>query len=299
MKINYSNEVSSAKESGRPILALESTIIAHRMPFPHNLEFAKDAESLCRKENVVPATIAIIGGEIHVGLDKEQLTFLAENHSVKKVSRRDLGISLAEKWHGATTVSSTMHIAHTAGIPVFATGGIGGVHRGGDYSFDVSEDLTALATISMIVISAGSKAILDIPKTLEMMETLGVTVLGYGVDEFPAFYSRGSGYFGIHRVDAPGAVATIYKNNISAGLLSSVLVANPVPKENEISTDEIESIIEAACKTAEALKVTGKELTPFLLKEVVDKTNGKSLHTNKALALNNIKLGNKIAKELI
>ena len=299
MKINYSKEVSSAKESGRPILALESTIIAHGMPFPHNLEFAKDAESLCRQENVVPATIAIIGGEMHVGLEKDQLTFLAENNAVKKVSRRALGISLAEKWHGATTVSSTMHIAHTAGIPVFATGGIGGVHRGGDYSFDVSQDLTALATIAMIVISAGCKAILDIPKTLEMMETLGITVLGYGVDEFPAFYSRCSGCFGIHRVDSPGGVATIYKNNISAGLLSSVLVANPVPKDNEISTDEIESTIEAACEAAEALKVTGKELTPFLLKEIVEKTSGKSLQTNKALALNNIQLGINIAIELV
>ena len=159
MKINYSKEVSSAKESGKPILALESTIIAHGMPFPHNLEFAKDAELLCRKENVVPATIAIIGGEMHVGLDTEQLIFLAENNLVKKVSRRELGLSVAEKWHGATTVSSTMHIAHNAGIPVFATGGIGGVHRGVNYSFDVSEDPTALATIPMVVISAGSKVI--------------------------------------------------------------------------------------------------------------------------------------------
>ena len=298
MKINYSEEVQLAKRTGKPILALESTIIAQGMPFPQNLDFANRAETLCRDSGVTPATIAILNGNIHVGLENEDLEFIAKNDDVKKVSRRELGMAIAENWHGATTVSSTMHIAHQAGIPVFSTGGIGGVHRGGEYSFDVSQDLTALATIPMIVISAGAKAILDLPKTLEMMETLGITVLGYGVDEFPAFYSRESGCFRIHPVSSPGGVAAIYKENVSAGLSSAVLVANPVPQENEIPTQEIESIIESACKTAANQNIIGKELTPFLLKEIMEKTGGRSLDTNKALALNNIHLGIQIVKEL-
>ncbi|MBT7946169.1 MAG: pseudouridine-5'-phosphate glycosidase, partial [Candidatus Marinimicrobia bacterium] len=187
---------------------------------------------------------------------------------------------------------------HTAGIPVFATGGIGGVHRGADLSFDISQDLTALSQIPMIVISAGAKAILDLPKTLEMIETLGITTLGYGVNEFPAFYSRESGCFGIHPVSSPSNIAAIYKKNISAGLSSAVLVANPVPIENEIPVSEIESIIDDACEAAKTQNILGKSLTPFLLKEIVEKTEGRSLETNKALALNNIKLGIEIAQGL-
>ncbi len=243
MKINYSEEVQLAKRTGKPILALESTIIAHGMPFPQNLGFANRAETLCRDSGVTPATIAILNGNIHVGLENEDLEFIAKNDDVKKVSHRELGMAIAENWHGATTVSATMHIAHQAGIPVFSTGGIGGVHRGGEYSFDVSQDLTALATIPMIVISAGAKAILDLPKTLEMMETLGITVLGYGVDDFSAFYSRESGCFRIYPVSSPGCVAAIYKENVSAGHSSAALVANHVPHENELPPQEICSII--------------------------------------------------------
>ena len=299
MNINYSKEVQSAKESVMPILALESTIISHGMPFPDNLEFAKQGESLCRGNGVAPATIAILNGEIHVGLETDQLAFIAEEKSIKKVSRRELGMAMAEKWHGATTVSSTMHIARKVGISVFATGGIGGVHRGVEHSFDISQDLTALANIPMIVISAGAKAILDIPKTLEMMETLGITVVGYNTDEFPAFYSRESGCFGIHSVLSPANIGDIYNENVSSGLSSAMLVANPVPEKDEIPANEMESIIESACKTAAEQNIIGKDLTPFLLKEIVEKTAGRSLETNKALALNNINLGIQIANELV
>ena len=298
MKIHTSKDVRLALKSGQPVLALESTIIAHGMPFPDNLKFAQQGESLCRDQGVTPAMIAIINGEIHVGLEKDLLIFIAKDDSVRKTSRRELGIATAEKWHGATTVSSTMHIARQVGIPVFSTGGIGGVHRGAEYSFDISQDLFALANIPMVVISAGAKAILDLPKTLEMMETLGITVVGYKTSEFPAFYSQSSGCFGIHSISSSRGVAALFRENISAGLSASVLVANPVPVKDEIPAQEIESIINASCKAARTQKITGKELTPFLLKDILDKTSGRSLETNRALAINNIKLGIGVAKEL-
>ena len=298
MKIHTSRDVQLALEAGQPILALESTIIAHGMPFPDNLKFAQQGELLCRDRGVTPAMIAIINGEIHVGLEKDLLVFIAENDSVRKTSRRELGIAIAEKWHGATTVSSTMYIAHQIGIPVFSTGGIGGVHRGAEYSFDISQDLFALANIPMIVISAGAKAILDLPKTLEMMETLSITVIGYKTNEFPAFYSQSSGYFGIHPVSSSHGVATLFRENVSAGLSASVLVANPVPLKDEIPAQEIETIINASCKAAATQNITGKDLTPFLLGDILDKTSGRSMETNQALAINNIKLGIDVAKEL-
>ena len=296
MKIHTSRDVQLALESGQPILALESTIIAHGMPFPDNLKFAQQGESLCRDRGVTPAMIAIINGEIHVGLEKDLLIFIAEDDGVRKTSRRELGIAIAEKWHGATTVSSTMHIAHQLGISVFATGGIGGVHRGAEYSFDVSQDLLALAEIPMVVVSAGAKAILDLPKTLEMMETLGITILGYKTGEFPAFYSRESGILGIHSVGSDHEIANIYKANISSGISSAVLVANPVPEKDEIPRQEIESVIDRACKSAAELNIIGKNLTPYLLKEIEQKTGGSSLKANKLLALNNISLGINIVK---
>jgi len=298
MKIHTSRDVQLALESGQPILALESTIIAHGMPFPDNLKFAQHGESLCRDRGVTPAMIAIINGEIHVGLEKDLLIFIAEDDGVRKTSRRELGIAIAEKWHGATTVSSTMHIAHQLGISVFATGGIGGVHRGAEYSFDVSQDLSALAEIPMVVVSAGAKAILDLPKTLEMMETLGITILGYKTGEFPAFYSRESGILGIHSVGSDHEIANIYKANISSGISSAVLVANPVPEKDEIPRQEIESVIDRACKSAAELNIIGKTLTPYLLKEIEQKTGGSSLKANKLLALNNISLGINIVKKM-
>jgi pseudouridine-5'-phosphate glycosidase len=298
MKIHTSRDVQLALESGQPILALESTIIAHGMPFPDNLKFAQQGESLCRDRGVTPAMIAIINGEIHVGLEKDLLIFIAEDDGVRKTSRRELGIAIAEKWHGATTVSSTMHIAHQLGISVFATGGIGGVHRGAEYSFDVSQDLSALAEIPMVVVSAGAKAILDLPKTLEMMETLGITILGYKTGEFPAFYSRESGILGIHSVGSDHEIANIYKANISSGISSAVLVANPVPEKDEIPRQEIESVIDRACKSAAELNIIGTNLTPYLLKEIEQKTGGSSLKANKLLALNNISLGINIVKKM-
>ena len=298
MKIHTSKDVQLALKSGQPVLALESTIIAHGMPFPENLKFAQQGESLCRDQGVTPAMIAIINGEIHVGLEKDLLIFIAKDDSVRKTSRRELGIAIAEKWNGATTVSSTMYIAHQVGIPVFSTGGIGGVHRGAEYSFDISQDLFALANTPMVVVSAGAKAILDLPKTLEMMETLGITVVGYKTNEFPAFYSQSSGCFGIHPISSSGGVVALFRENVSAGLSSSVLVANPVPLKDEIPAQEIESIIYDSCKTAATQNITGKDLTPFLLGDILDKTSGRSLETNQALAINNIKLGIDIAKKL-
>lgn len=298
MKIHTSKDVQLALETGQPILALESTIVAHGMPFPDNLKFAQQGESLCRDQGVTPAMIAIINGEIHVGLEKDLLIFIAEDDGVRKTSRRELGIAISEKWDGATTVSSTMHIAHQLGISVFATGGIGGVHRGAEYSFDVSQDLSALAEIPMVVVSAGAKAILDLPKTIEMMETLGITILGYKTGEFPAFYSRESGILGIHSVGSDHEIANIYKANISSGISSAVLVANPVPEKDEIPRQEIESVIDRACKIAAELNIIGKNLTPYLLKEIEQKTGGRSLKANKLLALNNISLGINIVKEM-
>ena len=298
MKIHTSKDVQLALKSGQPVLALESTIIAHGMPFPENLKFAQQGESLCRDQGVTPAMIAIINGEIHVGLEKDLLIFIAKDDSVRKTSRRELGIAIAEKWNGATTVSSTMYIAHQVGIPVFSTGGIGGVHRGAEYSFDISQDLFALANTPMVVVSAGAKAILDLPKTLEMMETLGITVVGYKTNEFPAFYSQSSGCFGIHSISSSRGIAALFRENISARLSASVLVANPVPVKDEIPAQEIDSIINASCKAARTQKITGKELTPFLLKDILDKTSGRSLKTNRALAINNIKLGIGVAKKL-
>ena len=298
MKINYSTEVQRAKNSGLPILALESTIIAHGMPYPDNMEFALKAESICRQQDVAPATVAIVNGECCVGLDKEQLEFIAKDDSVIKVSRRELGMAISKKWSGGTTVSATMHISHESGVSVFSTGGIGGVHRRAEETFDVSQDLTALSQIPMVVVSTGAKTILDLPKTLEALETFGVPVLGFGTNEFPAFYSRDSGLCGLLRIESPSDAARIYQQNIETNLRASTLIVNPIPEKDEIPFSEIEKIIDGAIYDAQENKITGNKLTPFLLKEVVKKTDGRSLDANKALALNNVGLGIKISKEL-
>ena len=298
MKIQFSKDVKTALETGKPVLALESTIIAHGMPYPDNVEFALKAESICRKQGVVSATIAIVNGECCVGLEKAQIEFIAKDASIKKVSRRELGIAVSKKWSGGTTVSATMHIAHQSGISVFSTGGIGGVHRGAKHSFDISQDLTALAQIPMVVISAGAKAILDLPKTLEMLETLGIPVLGFETNEFPAFYSRNSGLCDLFRIESPGEAAHLYRKNMEMELSASTLVVNPVPEKDEIPSDKIEKIIDSAINDARIKKISGKELTPFLLKEIVKKTDGRSLEANKALALNNVRLGVKIVHQL-
>ena len=298
MKIQFSKEVKTALETGKPVLALESTIIAHGMPYPDNVEFALKAESICRKQGVVSATIAVVNGECCVGLEKAQIKFIAKDASIKKVSRRELGIAVSKKWSGGTTVSATMHIAHQSGISVFSTGGIGGVHRGAKHSFDISQDLTALAQIPMVVISAGVKAILDLPKTLEMLETLGVSVVGFETNEFPAFFSRNSGLCDLFRIESPGEAAHLYRKNMEMELSASTLVVNPIPEKDEIPSDKIEKIIDSAINDARIKKISGKELTPFLLKEIVKKTDGRSLEANKALALNNVRLGVKIVHQL-
>jgi len=279
-------------------LALESTIISHGMPHPDNVEFALKAEFICRQQGVVPATIAVVNGECCVGLEKAQLESIAKDPSTKKVSRRELGLAIAKRWSGGTTVSATLHIAHQSGISVFSTGGIGGVHRGAEKTFDVSQDLTALSQIPMVVVSAGAKAVLDLDKTLEALEALGVPVLGFETNEFPAFYSRNSGLFGLLRIDGPGEAAHVYRKNMEVGLSASTLVVNPVPEKDEIPYNEIEKITYGAIKYAREKKIKGKNLTPFLLKEVVKKTEGRGLETNKALAINNVNLGIQISKEL-
>jgi len=298
MKIRFSAEVESSLVAGMPVLALESTIIAHGMPHPDNVEFALESESICRQQGVVPATIAVIKGECCVGLEKAQIEFIAKDASTKKVSRRELGIAIAKKWSGGTTVSATMHIAHQSGLSVISTGGIGGVHRGAEKTFDVSQDLISLSQIPMIVVSAGAKAVLDLPKTLEALETLGIPVLGFETNEFPAFYSRNSGLCGLLRIESPREAANVYRKNIETGLNMSTLVVNPVPEKDEIPDNEIENIICGAIKYAREKKIKGKDLTPFLLKEIVKNTDGRSLETNKALAINNVNLGIQISKEL-
>ena len=298
MNIHFSTEVGSSLIAGKPVLALESTIISHGMPYPDNVEFALKSESVCRQQGVVPATIAVVNGECCVGLEKAQIKSIAKDTSTKKVSRRELGIAIAKKWSGGTTVSATMHIAHHSGISVLSTGGIGGVHRGAEKTFDVSQDLTALSQIPMVVVSAGAKTVLDLDKTLEALETLGIPVLGFETNEFPAFYSRNSGLYGLLRIESPGEAVNVYRKNMEVGLSASTLVVNPVPEKDEIPDNEIEKITNDAIKYAREKKIKGKDLTPFLLKEVVKKTKGRGLETNKVLAINNVNLGIQISKDL-
>jgi len=298
MNLDLSTAVQTALEASQPLLAMESTIIAQGMPYPESLDFAQKAEALCREMGVVPATIAIINGVPQVGLDEAQLKFIAHDGSIRKVSRRELGIAASEQWSGATTVSATMHIAHMAGIPVFATGGIGGVHRGAEYSFDVSQDLTALREVPMIVVSAGAKAVLDLPKTIEMLETLGVCVVGYKTNTFPAFYSVDSGLEIPHRVNNAKKIVRLFQKTIETGMTKAILIANPVPLNHEIPRKEMEPVITGAVENARKTGIPGKDVTPFLLEQIVRATDGRSLKTNIALALNNVQLGANIAREL-
>ena len=298
MNVKHSEDVLRAKESNEPVLALESTIIAHGMPFPENLTFAKKAESLCRDNGVVPATIAVIDGVPQVGLDQKQLERIAQSENIKKIPRNMLGVSAAQGLSGATTVSSTAHIAHYAKIPVFSTGGIGGVHRGAEFSFDISQDLVALSQTPIIVITSGAKSILDIPKTVELLETLGITTLGYKTLEFPSFFSRESGSQVATMAESVEDVIKIFNKSIKLGLNSATIVANPIPIESEISKNEMDTFIENALVQLSKQKIRGKDVTPFLLRYIAEKTNGKSLVANIALALNNVMLGIAIAKKM-
>lgn len=293
--IVYSDEVARAKQRGAAIVALESTIITHGMPYPKNVEMARSVENIVRDNGAVPATIAILHGTLHIGLSDEQLLELATAKHVMKVSRADLPFAISERRNGATTVAATMIAASIAGISVFATGGIGGVHRGAELSFDVSADLLELARTPVIVVSAGAKAILDIPKTLEVLETHGVPVVTFGQEEFPAFWSRSSGHKSPLSLNSPAAIANFQKTRRAMGINGGMLVGNPVPEEDEITRVEMEMHIDRALDEAEDRGITGKEVTPFLLSHIYATTEGRSLTTNIALVKSNAQLAAEIA----
>ena len=295
--LTHSPEVSDALAAGRPVVALESTIITHGMPWPQNLEMARQVEQMVRDNGAVPATIAVMDGQIHVGLMDDALQALARTPSdqAMKLSRADLAVCLANGRTGATTVAATMICAHLAGIRVFATGGIGGVHRGAESSFDISADLQELAQTPVTVVAAGAKAILDLPKTWEVLETLGVPVIAYGQDDLPAFWSRNSGIRAPLRMDSAGQIAAAAAMRGRLGLKGGQLVANPIPPEAEIARDQIMPVIEQALSEAEAQGVAAKEVTPFLLQRIFELTGGRSLQSNIALVLNNARLASQIA----
>ena len=295
--LTHSPEVSDALAAGRPVVALESTIITHGLPWPQNLEMARQVEQVIRDNGAVPATIAVMDGQIHVGLTDDALQALARTPSdqAMKLSRADLAVCLANGRTGATTVAATMICAHLAGIRVFATGGIGGVHRGAESSFDISADLQELSQTPVTVVAAGAKAILDLPKTWEVLETLGVPVIAYGQDDLPAFWSRSSGIRAPLRMDSAGQIAAAAAMRGRLGLRGGQLVANPIPPEAEIPRDQIMPVIEQALSEAEAQGVAAKEVTPFLLQRIFELTGGRSLQSNIALVLNNARLASQIA----
>ena len=288
-------EVKEALQKNKPVVALESTIISHGMPYPKNVETAREVESVIRANGAVPATIAILDGKLCVGLDSSQLETLANSPNVWKVSIRDLPFVLSQKIMGATTVAATMRIAALAGIKIFVTGGIGGVHRGAETSFDISADLTEMGQTSVAIVSAGVKSILDIGLTLEYMETLGIPIVTYRQNEFPSFYSRKSGHQSPLRLDEANEIAQLLKAKWGVGLLGSVLIANPVPEAFEVDAQSIEIHILEALENAKKSKISGKEVTPYLLKTISNMTNGESLEANIALIKNNAKLGAQIA----
>ncbi|KNY30871.1 MULTISPECIES: pseudouridine-5'-phosphate glycosidase [unclassified Agrobacterium] len=298
LPIVYSREVAAAKQRGAPIVALESTIITHGMPYPGNIEMAESVEQIIRDQGAVPATIAVIHGTLHIGLEKDQLEALAQTTDAMKVSRADIAFAIAERRTGATTVAATMIAAARAGIRVFATGGIGGVHKGAEETFDISADLTELAKTGVIVVCAGAKAILDIPKTLEVLETNGVPVVTFGSEEFPAFWSRSSGLASPLSLNSPAAIANFQTTREQLGIDGGMLIANPVPEEDEIPREEMEIYINRAISHAERDEVTGKEVTPYLLGDIFRLTDGRSLETNIALVRNNAQLAAEIAVAL-
>ena len=293
-----SPEVADALADGRPVVALESTIITHGMPWPQNLETARLVEETVRSGGAVPATIAVIDGVLYAGLTADQLKALAQAQGVAKLSRADIAACMAQGRTGATTVAATMIGAHLAGIDVFATGGIGGVHKGAEDSFDISADLHELARTPVTVVAAGAKAILDLPKTLEVLETLGVPVFAYRQDDFPAFWSRSSGLTAPLRAESPAEIAAAHRLRGDLGLDGGQLVANPIQAVDEIPAETLAPIIAQAQAEAEAQGISGKGVTPFLLQRIFELTDGRSLTSNIALVLNNARLGAEIAREL-
>jgi pseudouridylate synthase len=295
--LSLHDEVKRALRLDQPVVALESTVITHGLPPPHNLALARDMESALRAEGVTPATIAVLEGTIHVGLTDSELESVAASKIPMKISRRDFAAAIAKKASGGTTVAGTMFVSDKAGIKVFATGGIGGVHK--EAHFDVSPDLQALASTQMIIVCAGAKSILDLPATLEYLETMGVPVVGYGTDEFPAFFSRHSGFKTSIRLDTPQAVAAFARAHWDLGMPSSVLVCQPIPMVDEIPRAEIDPIEEIVSREAQEQKITGQALTPFLLQRVNELTQGRSMRANLALLLNNARLAAQIAKKMV
>ena len=294
--IQYSHEVAEAILNGRPVIALESTIISHGMPYPQNVETARNCERIARENGAVPATCAILGGKLCAGLTDEQLEYLGKaGHAVTKASRRDIAVIAARGGDGALTVAGTMIVASLAGIRVFATGGIGGVHRGATETMDISADLEELGRTSVAVVCAGAKSILDIGLTLEYLETKGVPVIGFGTDEMPAFYTRSSGFGVDYRMDAPEEIAAAIARKAELGIQGGTLIVNPVPEEYSMDKARIDAVIEAAVKKANSLGIKGKKITPFLLAEIKDVTGGESLETNIALVYNNVRLAAQIA----
>lgn len=294
--IILSIDTKRAKKISYPLVALESTVLTHGLPRPQNLELARDMERAVREEGATPATIGFLDGSLHIGMTEPELERLANEKDPYKVGPRDFATVITNEACGGTTVAGTMLACKHAGIKVFATGGIGGVHR--DAPFDISADLQALATIPMIVVCAGAKAILDLPATLEYLETMSVPVIGYGTDDFPAFYSRKSGLDVTTSLDKPEDVVEFAKAHWEAGLQSAVLVANPIPERDAIPGSEMEPIISQANREAREKDIHGKEVTPFLLQRIAELTKGKSMRANLALLLNNARLGAQIAKAL-
>ena len=293
--ISYSAETAAARAAGAPLVALESTIITHGMPWPRNLETARLVEDEVRAAGAVPATIAVMEGRIHVGLEAAALERLARADGVMKLSRADLAVCLAQRRMGATTVAATMICARLAGIAVFATGGIGGVHKGAETSFDISADLQELARTPVTVVAAGAKAILDLPKTLEVLETLGVPVIAHGQDALPAFWSRDSGLAAPLRLDSPRDIARAHLMRAALGLAGGQLVANPIPEPDEIPASVLAPLIARAQSEAEAAGIAAKAVTPYLLGRIFDLTEGRSLTANIALVRNNARLAAAIA----
>jgi pseudouridine-5'-phosphate glycosidase len=291
-------EIKKSLRAGEPVVALESTIISHGMPYPQNVEMAKTVSKIVRDNGAIPATIAIIDGKLKVGLTDEEIELLATSKDVVKASRRDLPFIISKELTGATTVASTMIIAALVGIKVFATGGIGGVHRGAQQTFDISADLLEFANTNVAVVCSGAKSILDIGLTLEYLETNGVPVIGYETDEFPAFYTRNSGFKVDYRVDSPKELAIALKAKWDLNLKGGIVVGNPIPKEYEMDYDLINNAIQDALSEADEKNISGKEVTPFLLDKIKTITYGKSLESNIKLVYNNSMVAAQLAKEL-
>ncbi|MBT3319164.1 MAG: pseudouridine-5'-phosphate glycosidase [Clostridia bacterium] len=295
--LEISQEVAEALAQGKPVVALESTIISHGMPYPKNVQTALEVEQVVRDNGAVPATIAVIGGKLKAGLSHDEIEYLGKKGlEVSKASRRDLAVLIAKKQDGATTVAATMIIAHLAGIHVFCTGGIGGVHRGAQTSMDVSADLEELAVTPVAVVCAGAKSILDIGLTLEYLETKGVPVIGYQTSELPAFYTRKSGFNVDYKIDTPGEIATILKAKVDMNVGGGMLIANPIPVEYSMDKEYIDGMIDKAISEAEDKGVKGKEITPFLLDKIQKITGGNSLFSNIQLVMSNAQLAAKIAE---